>query len=87
MLPENNVNQTENQVEQPKKKGLLAKIISFFKPGAGLLFFLHYDNKDPEQAKSIGKAAIAGKIVQILIPFIVLAVAIPVCWLILKSIT
>ena len=76
--PNNNGDKTSSKPNQ--NKGILATIVSFLNPRAGFLMWMHYEDKDPEKSKKIGVAALIGKLLMIVTPFVALLIA----WLILK---
>ena len=73
-----------NCVPSKPQKSKIANLISFLHPPAGLLFFLGWENKNPEKAKSAGKSAIIGKLISILLTIILPFTAILAIALILK---
>lgn len=72
-------------VSSKTQKSKIANLISFLHPPAGLLFFLGWENKNPEKAKSAGKSAIVGKLTSILLTIILPFIAILTIFFILKS--
>ena len=75
-----NLEHDSNSSESKQNKGILATIASFLNPRAGFLMWMHYEDKDPEKSKKIGVAALIGKLLIIITPFVALLIA----WLILK---